>query len=134
MKDLPLAARRYVGAILTAGALVIIVSSPRIDNYLLFAILLACSSLASALKVSLPLATSGSTMSVSYAVDFASLLLIGADQTMIVGAASAFSQCTFRTQSRSAPYRTLFSMASLVLTVLPGAVVESRQRSQGQSR
>jgi diguanylate cyclase (GGDEF)-like protein/putative nucleotidyltransferase with HDIG domain len=36
---------------------------------------------------------------------------------MVVGAASAWSQCTFRTQSRSAPYRTLFSMASLVLTV-----------------
>ncbi len=36
---------------------------------------------------------------------------------MIVAAASAWSQCTFRTQSRSAPYRTLFSMASLVLTV-----------------
>ena len=56
-------------------------------------------------------------MSVSYAVDFAALLLLGADQTMLVAAASAWSQCTFRTQSRSAPYRTLFSMASLVLTV-----------------
>src|SRR4051794_34719634 len=56
-------------------------------------------------------------MSVSYAVDFAALLLLGADQTMIVAAASAWSQCTFRTQSRSATYRTLFSMASLVLTV-----------------
>jgi diguanylate cyclase (GGDEF)-like protein/putative nucleotidyltransferase with HDIG domain len=56
-------------------------------------------------------------MSVSYAVDFAALLLLGADQTMIVAAASAWSQCTFRTQSRTATYRTLFSMASLVLTV-----------------
>src|SRR5471030_2495757 len=36
---------------------------------------------------------------------------------MIVAAASAWSQCTFRTQTRSAPYRTLFSMASLVVTV-----------------
>jgi diguanylate cyclase (GGDEF)-like protein/putative nucleotidyltransferase with HDIG domain len=56
-------------------------------------------------------------MSVSYAVDFAALLLLGADETMIVAAVSAWSQCTFRTQTRSAPYRTLFSMASLVLTV-----------------
>jgi diguanylate cyclase (GGDEF)-like protein/putative nucleotidyltransferase with HDIG domain len=83
----------------------------------LFGVLLVCSSLASALKVSLPLATSGSTMSVSYAVDFAALLLLGADETMVVAAASACAQCTFRTQTRSAPYRTLFSMASLVLTV-----------------
>src|SRR5581483_8313257 len=124
MRDLPIAARLYVGAVLTAGAITIVLYAPRsIGNPWLLALLLCCSSLASALKVSLPLATSGSTMSVSYAVDFASLLLLGADQTMIVGAASAFSQCTFRTQSRSAPYRTLFSMASLVLTVKAAGAV-----------
>src|SRR5438128_6812426 len=118
MKDLPIAARLYVGAVLTAGALTITIFAPRsIDNLVLFAALLGFSSLASALKVSLPLATSGSTMSVSYAVDFLSLLLLGANPTMVVGAASAWSQCTFRTQSRAAPYRTLFSMASLLLTV-----------------
>jgi diguanylate cyclase (GGDEF)-like protein/putative nucleotidyltransferase with HDIG domain len=124
MKDLPIAARLYVGAVLTAGALTLILYAPhQIDNPWLLVLLLCCSSLASALKVSLPLATSGSTMSVSYAVDFASLLLIGADQTMIVGAASAFSQCTFRVEKRSAPHRTLFSMASLVLTVKAAGVV-----------
>ena len=118
MKDLPIAARLFVGAVLAAGALTLIVFVPHtIANPALFAFLLGCSSLASALKVSLPLASSGSTMSVSYAVDFAALLLLGADETMIVAAASAWSQCTFRTQTRSAPYRTLFSMASLVLTV-----------------
>jgi diguanylate cyclase (GGDEF)-like protein/putative nucleotidyltransferase with HDIG domain len=118
VKDLPIAARLFVGAVLAAGAITLGIFLPRsLENPLLFAFLLTCSSLASALKVSLPLASSGSTMSVSYAVDFAALLLLGADQTMIVAAASAWSQCTFRTQSRSAPYRTLFSMASLVLTV-----------------
>jgi diguanylate cyclase (GGDEF)-like protein/putative nucleotidyltransferase with HDIG domain len=118
VKDLPIAARLFVGAVLAAGAVTLAVFWPHtFANPVLFAFLLACSSLASALKVSLPLASSGSTMSVSYAVDFAALLLLGADQTMIVAAASAWSQCTFRTQSRSAPYRTAFSMASLVLTV-----------------
>jgi len=118
MKDLPIAARLFVCAVLAAGGFVLAIFLPRtITNPALFAILLGCSSLASALKVSLPLATSGSTMSVSYAVDFAALLLLGANETMLVAAASAWSQCTFRTQSRSAPYRTLFSMASLVLTV-----------------
>src|SRR5580693_4126450 len=118
MKELPIAARLYVGAVLAAGAIVLMVFVPRsFDHPALFAVLLLCSSIASALKVNLPLATSGSTMSVSYAVDFASLLLIGADATMLVAAASAWSQCTFRTQSRAAPYRTLFSMASLLLTV-----------------
>src|SRR5689334_24527248 len=62
-------------------------------------------------------------MSVSYAVDFAALLLLGANETMLVAAASAWSQCTFRTQSRSAPYRTLFSMASLIVTVKAAGLV-----------
>src|SRR5579872_3781421 len=118
MNDLPIAARLYVGAVLAAGAVVIAVFGPHtIAHPVLFAVLLGFSSLASALKVSLPLAASGSTMSVSYAVDFAALLLLGANETMLVAAASAWSQCTFRTKARSAPYRTLFSMASLVLTV-----------------
>ncbi len=124
MSDLPVAARLYVSAVLAAGAVVFALFLPRtIADPILFAALLFLSSLASALKVNLPLTTSGSTMSVSYAVDFAALLLLGADQTMIVAAASAWSQCTFRTQSRAAPYRTLFSMAALVLTVKAAGLV-----------
>ncbi len=99
MKKLPIAARLYVGAVLAAGAIVLVVFLPRsFEHPALFAVLLLCSSIASALKVSLPLASSGSTMSVSYAVDFASLLLLGADATILVAAASAWSQCTFRTR------------------------------------
>jgi len=124
MRDLPLAARLFVGAVLTAGLVILFFYAPRsLENPLLFAALLCFSSLASALKVSLPLASSGSTMSVSYAVDFASLLLLGANETMIVAAASAWSQCTFRTQTRSDTYRTLFSMASLVVTVKAAGLV-----------
>src|SRR5438477_3223398 len=118
MKDLPIAARLSVGAVLAAGTLILVLFAPHsIATPLLFVVLLACSSLASALKVRLPLATSGSTMSVSYAVDFAALLLLGANETMIVAAVSAWSQCTIRTTTKTAPFRTLFSMASLVLTV-----------------
>src|SRR6476659_5471122 len=118
MKDLPFAARLYVGAVLAAGAVVLALFAPHtIANPVVFLALLLCSSLASALKVTLPLASSSSTMSVSYAVDFAALLLLGANETMLVAAVSTWAQCTFRTQVRSTPHRTLFSMASLVLTV-----------------
>jgi len=121
MKDLPVIARAYVVTVLVAGAIVFALFGPEslrtVDSFAIFGILLLFSSLASALKVTLPLTTSGSTMSVSYAVDFASLLLLGADATMIVAATSAWSQCTFRTQTKSPTHRTLFSMASLVLTV-----------------
>ena len=124
MKELPLAARLYVGAVLAGGAIVLAVFAPRaFANPLLFAVLLVCSSVASALKVNLPLAGAGSTMSVSYAVDFASLLLLGADPTLFVAALSAWSQCTFRTKARAEVYRTLFSMASLVLTVKAAGLV-----------
>ena len=118
MKDLPVAARVYVTAVCIAGALVAAFNAPhQLDRPGLFLLLLVCSSLASAMKVSLPLATSGSTMSISYAVDFAALLLLGANETMFVAATSAWSQCTFRVQTKSPVYRTFFSMSSLVLTV-----------------
>ena len=118
MKDLPVAARVYVTAVCVAGLLVAGFFAPHsLDHPWLFLTLLVCSSVASALKVSLPLASSGSTMSISYAVDFASLLLLGANETMFVAATSAWSQCTFRVVNKSPVYRTLFSMASLVLTV-----------------
>src|SRR5947209_6021125 len=42
---------------------------------------------------------------------------------MLVAAASAWSQCTFRMNTRNPPYRTLYSMASLVLTVKAGGLV-----------
>ena len=118
MSDLPGPARLYVGAVMLAGAVVLAVFVPHgIANFSMFAALLLLSSFASAFKVSLPLASSGSTMSVSYAVDFAALLLLGADETMLVAAASAWSQCTLRAESRAPAYRTLFSIASLILTV-----------------
>jgi diguanylate cyclase (GGDEF)-like protein/putative nucleotidyltransferase with HDIG domain len=118
MQDLPIGARLYVGAVLAAGLVVSVVFIPHaIADPALFFALLLFSSLASALKVSLPLTKSGSSMSVSYAVDFAALLLLGSNETMLVAAASAWSQCTFRMTTRNPAYRTLYSMASLVLTV-----------------
>ncbi len=122
MNALPTAARAYVAAVIAAGAALLVYNFPleifedRNRLYLLV-LLMALSSITSIFKVSLPLARSGSTMSVSYTVDFAALLLLGPDETMIVAAASAYSQCTFRTQERNPLHRTLFSMACLVVTV-----------------
>jgi diguanylate cyclase (GGDEF)-like protein/putative nucleotidyltransferase with HDIG domain len=124
MKELPFAARVYVTAVIIAGAVVVAFFVPHsITHPAIFTALLICSSLASALKVNLPLVSGGSTMSVSYAVDFASLLLLGADETMLVAGTSAWAQCTFKTRARSAPFRTAFSMASLVLTVKAAGLI-----------
>src|SRR5918995_3508691 len=119
MSALPLAARLYVASVIGFGGVLLVVFFPvkTFESPGLFLTLLALSSITSVFKVSLPLARSGSTMSVSYAVDFASLLLLGAHETMLVAAASAYSQCTFRIKEPNPKHRTLFSMACLVLTV-----------------
>src|SRR5688500_8796004 len=119
MKALPLAARIYVCAIIAVGAALLVWYFPTefVGNPWLFLALLLLSSITSVFKVNLPLARRSSTMSVSYAVDFASLLLLGANETMVVAAASAFSQCTFRIKERNPIHRTLFSMACLIVTV-----------------
>src|SRR5689334_12438712 len=98
MKSLPLAARIYVGSTIAVGAVLLVAFFPRdlLQHAALFVLLLIVSSVTSMFKVNLPLSRRSSTMSVSYAVDFASLLLLGPSDTMIVAAASAFSQCTFR--------------------------------------
>jgi diguanylate cyclase (GGDEF)-like protein/putative nucleotidyltransferase with HDIG domain len=119
MRSLPLPARLYVGATIALGALLVVSLGPRaqFSNLPLFWVLLLTSAITSAFKVSLPLAKSGSTMSVSYAVDFASLLLLGPNETMLVAVTSAWSQCTFRMKTKNPVYRTLFSMACLAITV-----------------
>jgi diguanylate cyclase (GGDEF)-like protein/putative nucleotidyltransferase with HDIG domain len=119
MRQLPLLARAFVAATIVAGTAVFALVAPQIrfDRPVLFLVLLLLSSVSAAMKVSLPLTSSGSTMSVSYAVDFASLLLLGPDETMVVAASSAFSQCYLNSKERNPLHRTLFSMASLVLTV-----------------
>ena len=119
MSALPLAARIYVATVIGFGGVLLAVFFPTksLESPGLFLTLLALSSITSVFKVNLPLARSGSTMSVSYAVDFASLLLLGPHETMLVAAASAYSQCTFRIKEPNATHRTLFSMACLVLTV-----------------
>jgi diguanylate cyclase (GGDEF)-like protein/putative nucleotidyltransferase with HDIG domain len=126
MKTLPLAARVFVSGVVAVGALLLVYFFPldafRSPNLFLL-LLLILSSITSVFKVNLPLARSGSTMSVSYAVDFASLLLLGPNETMIVAAVSAWSQCTFRIKERNPIYRTFFSMGCLVITVQAAGLV-----------
>ncbi len=119
MRALPLPARLYIGATVAVGALLVVSLGPKstFANPLLFTVLLLTSAVTSAFKVSLPLAKSGSTMSVSYAVDFAALMLLGPNETMLVAVTSAWSQCTFRMKVKNPVYRTLFSMACLAITV-----------------
>ena len=126
MKSLPLGARLMVCAVIAIGAALLLLTLPtHTPNPVLFVAILAFSSATSVFKVTLPLPRSASTMSVSYAVDFAALLLLGTAHTMVIAAVSAWSQCTFRIREPNPPHRTLFSMASLVITVYAAGMTYS---------
>ena len=128
MDSLPRSARLYVGSVIAVGVCLLAVFAPWSGlhvyrgaglhyPYTLFASLLLLSSICSAFKVSLPLAGSASTMSVSYAVDFGALVLLGPNQAMLITAASVLSQCTVKPRGRNPLYKIVFSMAALVITV-----------------
>ncbi len=125
MPQLRFRARLFVATVIAAGGVVFAAALPqvRVDRPLLFLGLLVLSSVCSALKVSLPLTAGGSTMSVSYAVDFTSLLLLGPHQTMLVASGGALCQCHVNVKQRNPLHRTLFSVASIVITVQSAGAV-----------
>jgi PAS domain S-box-containing protein len=117
-RDLPPRARWYIVTVILLGALTFVVFIPRatFTPILPLILLTVVSALTAAFKVHFPIA-GGSNMSVSYVVDIASLILRGPHATMIVGAASGWTQSTLNTRPGNPLYRTLFNMACLVLTV-----------------
>src|SRR4051794_3876649 len=118
LRDLPPRARWYILAVIALGAATFasLIGGASFRPLLPLLLLVLLSSLFSAFKVRFPIA-SGSTMSLSYIVDIAALILRGPHASMLVGAASGWSQSTLNSQGRNPLYRTLFNMACLVLTV-----------------
>jgi diguanylate cyclase (GGDEF)-like protein/putative nucleotidyltransferase with HDIG domain len=115
----PLAGQIYVSAMIALGAVVMFsaLTSVQFSRPGLFAALLVLSLISSALKVDMPLGVGSSCISLSYAVDFTALLLLGPAPTMLIAATSGWSQCTFKMSERNPAYKTLFSMATLTLSV-----------------
>src|SRR5687768_8889523 len=97
------AGRAYVFAMIALGAVVTAsaVSSVEFSRPGLFAALLVLSVISSALKVDMPLGGGTSCISLSYAVDFTALLLLGPAATMLIAITSGWSQCTFRMHERN---------------------------------
>jgi len=126
-RDLPARARWYILFVIALGAVTFCALVPRATLTpivpLIFFILL--SSLTSAFKVQFAIA-SGSNMSVSYVVDIAALILRGPHTTMIIGAASGWSQTTLNSRTPNPLFRTLFNMSMLVLTAQAAGQVFQR--------
>jgi signal transduction histidine kinase/CheY-like chemotaxis protein len=119
-RSLPLAAKLYVAVVTVLGfsefALLFPQTYPR---PLLFGILVLTSCLTSAWKVNLPITlVSGSTLSMSYAANLMSLLVLGPRHAMVVAVAGAWTQCTYKVKEPYPLYRTVFSAAAEAVTMV----------------
>jgi diguanylate cyclase (GGDEF)-like protein/PAS domain S-box-containing protein len=119
MKRLPFGARCYVTAIIAIGLALGLYRIPyvRFSDLSLFSLLAVFSIAASHLKLYLPHPRGSSTMSVSYVVEFTAVMLLGSDSTMLIAALSSWSQATIAVDRRNPAYRTVFSIALMIITI-----------------
>jgi diguanylate cyclase (GGDEF)-like protein len=118
-RGLPTPLKVYSGTLVVLGTVVLAhaVWRPPQHDLALYLGLLVTSTVASAVKVVLPLTQGGSTLSLSYVVNFIALLVLGPSGTVPIAIASAWSQCTFKMRAPNPWHQTVFSMAALGVTV-----------------
>jgi signal transduction histidine kinase/CheY-like chemotaxis protein len=127
-RDLPAAAQAYVGFVIGLGVFAFLVSLPdALPQPWLFSALLVFGCVTSIWKVTLPIAlTSGSTLSVSYAADLMSLLLLGPRQAVVIAVAGVVAQCTINVKRPYPLYRTVFSAAAEAITMAATGLIYER--------
>ena len=127
-RTLPLVAQLYVGTVILAGAFGLLSFFPQtLPDPLLFLVLTAFACLTSAWKVNLTIpVTNGSTLSVSYAANLMSLLLLGQAHAVLIALAGALIQCRYKAKQPYPLYRTIFSSAAAVLTMAATGAVYVR--------
>ena len=120
----PSAARVYVGTVMAAGAVAFIALLPQTyPRPFAFVALMATACLTSAWKITLPISlTSGSTLSVTHAVNLMAFLLLGPQCAVTVAMVGAWAQCTFHVKQHYPLYRTVFSMTAEAFTMTASAV------------
>jgi signal transduction histidine kinase/CheY-like chemotaxis protein len=118
-RNLPRVSQLYVALVIVAGIWAFTEFVPlSFPQPLLFLTLFVAGCLTSMWKVNLPIPlASGSTLSVSYAADLMTLLLLGPEAAMVVAVAGAWLQCTVRVKRPYPAYRTVFSMAAEAITM-----------------
>src|SRR5688572_6030791 len=116
---LPPMAQLYVTAVLGSGAAVLLALFPTdfSEPWLLVGLVLAaCLTASWKVNLLIPLG-SGSTLSVSCAAKLATLLLLGPSHSVLIAAAAAITQCTYKVRQRYPLYRTAWSAAAEALTM-----------------
>src|SRR5262252_7787046 len=107
VRDLPVAARVFVAAVVAAGGAVMGAALWRgaYDRPALLSLLVLLSVAVHTMKVELPLGRSSSTLSLGYAVNFVSLLLLGSGAAVVVTVLGGWAQCSFNVKTRNPWYR-----------------------------
>jgi diguanylate cyclase (GGDEF)-like protein len=101
--------------LLCAGIGLLYVTRDSLPAALLF---LALSVVTSVVKLNLPLPGGGSTLSISYIVTTAAMLVLGQWVATPIAAAGAWAQCSIRVKRPNPWYQTLFSIGTLALSVV----------------
>jgi signal transduction histidine kinase/CheY-like chemotaxis protein len=116
---LPLAAQLYITLVVGLGTLWLALSIPTtFADPVMFISLAFFSCVTSVWKVNLPIAVAnGSTLSVSYAANLTSLLLLGPQQAALIAVAGAITQCRYKAKAEYPLYRTIFSAAAAAITM-----------------
>ncbi len=119
-RALPLPLRLYVLAVGLIGACLCAYGLTQFPSarWPVFVAFLVAAVGAAAVKISVPLTQGGSTLSLSYVLNFAGLMVLGPWGTVPIAVASAWSQCTLRMKEPNPAHQTIFSMASLGITVV----------------
>jgi diguanylate cyclase (GGDEF)-like protein len=122
--ELPTVARVYVLAIIAAGALVAVSAmAPGLFARPLFLVAFITASIAvHSLKVVSPAGATQSTVSMGFAVTFASLLVLGRGASVWTILAGGWAQTTLNTKTPNPWYRILFTMAALAISIEATAV------------
>ncbi len=106
-----------------AGMLATLGQLPGRADFPVFLGLIAATLLTSTFKLKLPTTKGRATMSVSFVIDFASLLIVGPHKTMLLTAIGAITQSTIRVAYKNPLHRILFNVACLVVTVQAAGLV-----------
>jgi diguanylate cyclase (GGDEF)-like protein len=116
------AARAYVGLVTAAGIVLAAAAASQgaFGRPLLLGAFMAASIVAHTVKIELT--ASSSTLSLGYAVTFASLLILGGPSAIWTTMAGGWAQCTLNTKIRSPWYQTVFSICVLLLSMESAAL------------
>lgn len=122
--QLPIAARVYIAAVILAGAYGLVLFFPQTyPPPLLFCTLVLLAGLTSSWKVNIPIPiANGATLSVSYAANVMALLLLGPSHAVVIALAGVWTQCRYKQKQPYPLYRTLFSCAAVVITMIATGV------------